>query len=88
MAGKPFLGIGMQPEQVLNIYSFVRFGNALQLTKKPINIKRIQHNILRLLGEPNFRLKANEAKKIFQSSKTLDIIYSIVHQDLSGYKSF
>ena len=88
MAGKPFLGIGMQPEQALNIYSFVRFGNALQLPKKPINIKRIQHNILRLLGEPNFRLKANEAKKIFQSSKTLDIIYSIVHQDLSGHKSF
>lgn len=45
MAGKPFLGIGMQPEQALNIYPFVQYGNALQLPKKPIKTERIRESI-------------------------------------------
>jgi UDP:flavonoid glycosyltransferase YjiC (YdhE family) len=86
MAGKPFLGIGMQPEQALNIYPFVQFGNALQLPKKPIKIEQIRNNIQRLLRESTFTIKAKEAQKIYQSTQTLETIYAIVREALSGYK--
>jgi UDP:flavonoid glycosyltransferase YjiC (YdhE family) len=86
MAGKPFLGIGMQPEQALNIYPFVQFGNALQLPKKPIKIEQIRDNIQRLLRESTFTIKAKEAQKIYQSTQTLETIYAIVRESLSGYK--
>lgn len=82
MAGKPFLGIGMQPEQALNIYPFVQYGNALQLPKKPIKIERIREYIQRLLRESKYTIRAKEAQKIYQSTQTLETIYGIVHKEL------
>ena len=81
------LVIGILLPIIIGTFSMIIFWEyTMQFPKKPINIQQIQHNVLRLLEEPSFKLKANEAKKIFQYSKTLDTIYSIVHQDLTGHK--
>jgi UDP:flavonoid glycosyltransferase YjiC (YdhE family) len=78
ISGKPFLGIGMQPEQELNIYPFVRYGNALQISKRRVNQKAVQVAIHTLLNDENFHKKAKEAQVILEKNNTLEIVQSIV----------
>jgi UDP:flavonoid glycosyltransferase YjiC (YdhE family) len=78
ISGKPFLGIGMQPEQELNIYPFVVYGNALQLKKNKVTTKDVQKSIHMLLNQSSFKEKALSAKAILEQSNTYDIIKGIV----------
>lgn len=82
MSGIPFLGIGMQPEQAINIHTFVVFGCALQLPKKKIKKNSFQIQLRRLLDEPNFKVKAKEAQSLMKSVDTYEVIKSIVESQL------
>jgi UDP:flavonoid glycosyltransferase YjiC (YdhE family) len=85
ISGKPFIGIGMQPEQEINIYSFVIFGNALQISRSKITKNNLQKAIKRMIEEESFKLKALEAKYILESKNTYKIIETIVKNEMSQH---
>lgn len=62
-SGTPFLGIGLQPEQDMNVLQAVQFGNALHLNRYALTEERVLTAVRRLLGEPTFRHKAAELRR-------------------------
>ena len=78
-AGVPFVGVGMQPEQELNIYLYKEFGNAIQISKKKLNTKRIQDSINELLTNAKYKEKALEAKSILENIDVTKRILEIVN---------
>ena len=80
-AGVPFLGIGMQPEQSLNIYQSVKFGNALQIQKKKVNKQNVKEAILKLLSEDEYRKRALLAKSMMEQINVSKIIVDIIKQN-------
>lgn len=65
-AGKPVVGVGMQPEQVANIACLVRKGFAIRVPKSKNPSKRIQEAIKQLLYDPEAKQKAEEFSKIME----------------------
>jgi len=76
-AGVPFIGIGMQPEQDLNIYLYQKFGNALQLSKSKLTDRKILEALQLVMSDKKYNQKAKEAQDIINSVNTGDIIKSI-----------
>jgi UDP:flavonoid glycosyltransferase YjiC (YdhE family) len=64
-SGTPFVGIGMQPEQAINIEGVVRFGSARRISKSKVTIERVQNEVLALLQDGEARRKAHELKEVF-----------------------
>jgi UDP:flavonoid glycosyltransferase YjiC (YdhE family) len=62
-SGTPFLGIGLQPEQDLNILQAVHFGSALHLNRYAVKEERVLTAVHRLLTEPAFRHKATDLRR-------------------------
>lgn len=62
-SGTPFLGIGMQPEQDINVLQAVHFGSALHLNRYALTEERLLTAVHRLLTEPTFRQKAAELRQ-------------------------
>lgn len=60
--GTPFIGIGMQPEQSINIENIVRFGAAIRLTRRNFSKTRFHHCIDDLLSNPQYKRKADELR--------------------------
>lgn len=58
-AGIPFLGIGMQPEQDINILLVAHYGSALHLNRYALKRDNFVTALNRLLQEPTFRQKAH-----------------------------
>lgn len=83
-AGVPFVGIGMQPEQELNIYLYVKFGNALQLSKKHLKAEKIKYAINAVLNDESYHLKAQEAKTLLTSVDVKEVIKDIVIKETNG----
>jgi len=83
MAGKPFVGIGMQPEQAINIHTFVKFGNALQIPKNKVSQQRFQKALKEIIENDKYHLKAKEAQTILKSVNTHQIIKDIVKSHLN-----
>ncbi len=82
VSGKPFLGIGMQPEQELNIHPFVVYGNALQINKHKVIKKDVQAAIHQLLNESSFHESAQRAKAIIEKIDTANIIRAVVEENI------
>jgi deazaflavin-dependent oxidoreductase (nitroreductase family) len=61
-SGTPFLGIGLQPEQDINVLQAAQFGSALHLNRYALNEERVLTAVHRLLTEPSFRQKAAELR--------------------------
>ena len=80
MAGVPFVGIGMQPEQELNIYVYQQFGSAILLPKKMKSFE-LKQAIQRLMETPSFQTKAQQAKELLESTNTVEIIKQIIDED-------
>lgn len=59
-SGTPFVGIGMQPEQSINIENIVRFGAAIRISRRKVDKKRLQESIEALLSNPQYKKKAQE----------------------------
>lgn len=60
MSGVPFLGIGMQPEQSINIQTAVDYGAALRLSRKKLDRKKFLSLVTKLLEDEALRKRATE----------------------------
>ena len=65
-AGKPVVGIGMQPEQVANIDCLVRKGFAIRVPKSKDPSPKIQAAIHYLLNNEEAKIKAEKFSKILE----------------------
>lgn len=63
-AGKPVVGIGMQPEQVANLAALVRKGFAIRVPKSKDPSRPVQAAIGRLLNDENAKAKAKAFARI------------------------
>lgn len=60
LAGKPVVGVGMQPEQTANLACLVRKGFAIQVPKSKNPSKKVQEAIALLIHNDDARNKAKE----------------------------
>ena len=65
-AGKPVVGVGMQPEQDANIACLVRKGFAIRVPKSRNPSKKVQEAIQRLLHDEEAKIKAVEFSKVME----------------------
>jgi MGT family glycosyltransferase len=64
-SGTPFLGIGMQPEQSINIDVVVRYGSAHRLSRSKATPERVNQAIRALLNDDNAHQKAKALQTEF-----------------------
>jgi UDP:flavonoid glycosyltransferase YjiC (YdhE family) len=79
-AGVPFLGIGMQPEQDLNIYLYRKFGNAVQLSRSKLTERKIAEALQLIMSDSKYDQKAKEAQKILNGVNTGDILREVIYK--------
>jgi len=65
-AGKPIVGVGMQPEQDANIACLVRKGFAIRVPKSKDPSKKVQEAIQLLLHDEEARKKAEEFSRVME----------------------
>jgi UDP:flavonoid glycosyltransferase YjiC (YdhE family) len=65
-AGKPVVGVGMQPEQVANISCLVRKGFAIRVPKSKDPSEKVQKAIKLLLTDDEARRKAEQFSKVME----------------------
>jgi UDP:flavonoid glycosyltransferase YjiC (YdhE family) len=79
LAGKPIVGVGMQPEQVANLACLVRKGFAIRVPKSKDPSKKVQKAIQNLLWDDQAKQKADEFSKIVQKwngpKMAADVLY-------------
>ncbi|MGX5772125.1 glycosyltransferase [Microbacterium trichothecenolyticum] len=64
-AGIPFVGMGLQPEQVWNVDQCVRQGNALALSPKRAGTPALAEAVRRLLTEDGMRVAAERVRAAY-----------------------
>jgi UDP:flavonoid glycosyltransferase YjiC (YdhE family) len=83
-AGKPVVGVGMQPEQVANLAVLVRKGFAIRVPKSKDPSKKIQEAIQLLLSDNEAKRKAAELSKVMQKwdgpEMAADILFRIFYE--------
>ncbi|MBP1042848.1 hypothetical protein I6N95_17665 [Vagococcus sp. BWB3-3] len=68
VAGKPFIGIGLQKEQEYNIKCCVDYGNAIQLKRKQLKDKEyFKKAAAELLQNPSYQKKAQKLQQELKS---------------------
>jgi UDP:flavonoid glycosyltransferase YjiC (YdhE family) len=65
-AGKPVVGVGMQPEQVANLACLVRKGFAIRVPKSKDPSIKVQEAIQNLLNDEEAKHKAVEFSKVME----------------------
>ncbi len=65
-AGKPVVGVGMQPEQNANLACLVRKGFAIRVPKSRDPSRKVQHAIQALLADDDAKRKAREFAAIME----------------------
>jgi UDP:flavonoid glycosyltransferase YjiC (YdhE family) len=65
-AGKPVVGVGMQPEQVANLACLVRKSFAIRIPKSKDPAKKVQEAIQVLLENKEAKCKAVEFSKVME----------------------
>ena len=70
LAGKPVVGVGMQPEQEYNLDCLVRKGFAIRIRKPRVSPKSIKETIDRLLFDDEAKEKAARYQKVMQKWDT------------------
>lgn len=58
MAGRPFVGVGMQPEQEINIEFVVRWGSAVRVERNKVTPERMRAAVRALLDDQQARERA------------------------------
>jgi UDP:flavonoid glycosyltransferase YjiC (YdhE family) len=78
-AGKPVVGVGMQPEQTANLAALARKGFAIQVPKSKDPSKKVQEAIRRLLHDKEAKRKAQEFARVMEKwdgpKAAADILY-------------
>lgn len=65
-AGLPFIGIGMQPEQSLNIEAVARYGSAKRISRAELTREGLREAILSMLKDETAKRKAQALKAEFE----------------------
>lgn len=65
-AGKPVVGVGMQPEQVANIACLVRKGFAIRVPKSRDSSGKVQEAMRTLLRDDEAKLRAGEFARVME----------------------
>jgi UDP:flavonoid glycosyltransferase YjiC (YdhE family) len=65
-AGKPVIGVGMQPEQDANIACLVRKGFAIRIPKSKDSSKKVQEAIQLLLHDDKAKKKAEKFASVME----------------------
>lgn len=66
LAGKPVVGVGMQPEQVANLACLVRKGFAIRVPKSKDPSRKVQEAIYLLLHDDEAKRKAQEFSRVLE----------------------
>lgn len=83
-SGVPFVGIGMQPEQTLNIYTFEQLGSAIMLHPKKFKKHHVHQAVHRLLYESSFKEKAQQFKTLYENHPGVPKVFDIVTSYLNS----
>jgi len=83
-AGVPFVGVGMQPEQDLNIYLYQQFGNAVQLRKSKLTGKKVAEALQLIMSDSRYQQKAKEEQAIINTVNTGEIIKKVFKDYVGG----
>jgi UDP:flavonoid glycosyltransferase YjiC (YdhE family) len=82
MSGKPFIGIGLQPEQEANIDYCVRFGNALRMKRRDLSVSSLTRAIEKVMTSGEMQAKAVELKQILERydgpQNVSDFIFNVI----------
>jgi len=66
LAGKPVVGVAMQPEQQFNLDNLAKKGFAVRIPKGQLTPQRLCAEIDRLLADPLAKQKAREYQQVVQ----------------------
>ena len=84
-AGKPVVGVGMQPEQVANIACLVRKGFAIRVPKSKDLAQKVQAAIEQLLHDEKAKQKAADFAKVMEKwdgpKMAAELLYEKFGQD-------
>ncbi len=65
-AGKPVVGVGMQPEQVANLVCLVRKGFAIRVPKSSNPARKVQEAIRLLLQDEQAKCEAQKFAQVME----------------------
>lgn len=81
VTGKPFIGIGLQPEQSYNIQCCQRYGNAIQVKKHQLYRREfLAKKVQQLLAEPSYFQKAGELQQVLSQIRGPQNVAQIILQ--------
>jgi UDP:flavonoid glycosyltransferase YjiC (YdhE family) len=83
-AGKPVVGIGMQPEQDANIAALVRKGFAIHVPKSKDPSKKVQAAIEQLLCDEDAKHKAVEFAQVMEKWDGPKIAADLIYEKFAG----
>jgi UDP:flavonoid glycosyltransferase YjiC (YdhE family) len=83
-AGKPVVGIGMQPEQDANIAALVRKGFAIRVPKSKDPSQKVQAAIKRLLNDDLAKQKAADFARVMEKWDGPKMAADILYKKFSG----
>jgi UDP:flavonoid glycosyltransferase YjiC (YdhE family) len=79
-SGKPFAGIGLQPEQDMNILEVVKFGSAIHFKKYGLKKEKLLSAVGTLFTDPAYRERAAVLQQLAQqwdgAAKTAEILWN------------
>lgn len=82
--GVPFVGIGLQPEQVWNVDVCARRGNAVALSRRDVGGARFSRAVEQVLHDPSVRAAAAQAAKDAQGEDGAAAVARFVIEELPG----
>jgi hypothetical protein len=84
-AGKPIVGVGMQPEQVANLAALVRKGFAIRVAKSKDPSGKVQDAIRKLLNDDQAKQKAVEFSKVLEKWDGPKLAADIIYKRYGGF---
>ncbi|MEV4689253.1 glycosyltransferase [Microbacterium sp. LWH3-1.2] len=83
-AGIPFVGMGLQPEQVWNVDQCVRQGNALALSPKQAGTLALADAVRRLLTDDGMRTAAERVRAAYADEDGAAASAHVIQARLAG----
>ncbi len=83
-AGKPVVGVGMQPEQDANIACLVRKGFAIRVPKSKDPSRKVQQAIERLLHDEGAKRRAQEFARVMEKWDGPKLAAELLYQKFGG----
>lgn len=82
--GVPFVGMGLQPEQVWNVTVCAAQGNAIALAPRAAGTRALAEAVRRLLGDESFRLAAGRVRDAYATEDGAAACARSIESTLTG----